>query len=73
MYSKLSIEYSTSYRDLLGTAESIIEMDGEMQQVESYFVDMGRKCDARLLEKKNSNLRSWDAEIRAKGTLHQGA
>lgn len=65
------MEYSTSYRDLLGTAESIIEMDGEMQQVESYFVDMGRKCDSRLLEKKISNLRSWDAEIGAKGTLHQ--
>lgn len=66
------MKYSTSYRDLLGTAESIIEMDGEMQQVESYFVNMGRKCDSRLLQKKISNLRSWDAEIRAKGTFHQG-
>lgn len=66
----LSMEYRTSYRDLLGTAESIIEMDGEMQQVESFFVDMSRKCDSRLLEKKISNLRSWNGEIRAKGTLH---
>lgn len=68
----LSMVYSTSYRDLLGTAESIVEMDGEMQHVESYFVDMGRKCDSRLLEKKISNLRSWNGEMRAKGTLHQG-
>ena len=68
----LSMEYRTSYRDLLGTAESIIEMNGEMQQVESFFVDMGTKCDSRLLEKKISNLRAWNGEIRAKGTLHQG-
>ncbi len=68
----LSMEYRTSYRDLLGTAESIIDMDGEIQQVESFFVDMGRKCDSRLLEKKISNLRLWNGEIKAKGTLHQG-
>lgn len=68
----LTVEYRTSYRDLLGTAESIIDMDGELQQVESYFVDMGRKCDSRLLEKKISNLRSWNGDIIAKGTLHQG-
>lgn len=68
----LSVEYRSSYRDLLGTAESIIDMDGEMQQVESFFVDMGRKCDSRLLEKKISNLRSWNGVIITKGTLHQG-
>lgn len=68
----LNVEYRSSYRDLLGTAESIIDMDGEMQQVESFFVDMGRKCDSRLLEKKISNLSSWNGVIIAKGTLHQG-
>lgn len=47
-------------------------MDGEMQQVESFFVDMGRKCDSRLLEKKIFNLSSWNGVIMAKGTLHQG-
>ncbi|KAL8876928.1 MAG: hypothetical protein Q9198_004961, partial [Flavoplaca austrocitrina] len=34
---------SASYRDLLGTAESIIQMDGQMQQVESYIGDMDRE------------------------------
>ncbi len=44
-----------------------------MQEVESYFVDMGRKCNTRLLEKKVSNLHTWDGSIRTAGTSHQGA
>ncbi|MCJ1268203.1 para-aminobenzoate synthase, (PABA) [Lobaria immixta] len=54
-----------SYRDLLGTAESIIEMDGQMQQVETYVGNMGKRCNARLLEKKGSNLHTWDGQVGA--------
>lgn len=61
---------SASYRDLLGTAESIIEMDGQMQQVETYLGSMGKRCNARLLEKKGSNLHTWDGQVRAAGTIH---
>ncbi|MCJ1462524.1 hypothetical protein MMC07_001126 [Pseudocyphellaria aurata] len=54
-----------SYRDLLGTAESIIEMDEQMQQVESRLGNMGKRCNARLLEKKGSNLHAWDGQVGA--------
>lgn len=60
---------SASYRDLLGTAESIVEMDGQMQKVEAYLADMGVKCNSRLLEKKAANLKAWDNDMKADGTL----
>lgn len=56
-----------SYRDLLGTAESIIEMDGKMQETETHLEQMSKMCSARLLEKKMLNLRSWDEAIGATG------
>ena len=57
-----------SYRDLLGTAEAIIEMDGEMHDVEAYIGEIGQRCNTRLLEKKGANLRSWTEKIEAPGT-----
>ncbi|KAL8890033.1 MAG: hypothetical protein Q9215_002765 [Flavoplaca cf. flavocitrina] len=53
---KLRSLVGASYRDLLGTAESIIQMDGQMQQVESYIGDMAAKILvlSRLLHKKIS-------------------
>ena len=54
---------STSYRDLLGTAESIIKMDGQIQHVDTYLGNMGKRCNARLLEKKGANLRTWNEAI----------
>ncbi len=63
------LDPSASYRDLLGTAESIIEMDGQMQQVESYIGGMGMRCNSRLLGKKAANLRAWDSDSKATGTV----
>ncbi|GAB7365018.1 hypothetical protein MBLNU230_g5800t1 [Neophaeotheca triangularis] len=40
----------SSYRELLGTADRIIEMDGQMTRVESLLADMGRKCNTRAVE-----------------------
>lgn len=57
-----------SYRDLLGTAESIIEMDGTIRKVEVHLGDIGARCNSRLLEKKISNLRQWDTAVGAVGT-----
>ena len=57
-----------SYRDLLGTAESIIEMDGEMHDVEAYIGEIGQRCNTRMLEKKGTNLQSWTGKIEAPGT-----
>ncbi|KAK4695720.1 conserved oligomeric Golgi complex subunit 1, partial [Lecanoromycetidae sp. Uapishka_2] len=56
---KLRTLVGASYRDLLGTAESIIEMDGQMHKVEAYMGETGQRCNTRLLEKKGTNLRSW--------------
>lgn len=60
--------YSASYRDLLGTAETILEMDSQMQSVETYLGDMGVRCNSRLLDKKAANLRAWNDDIKARGT-----
>ncbi|KAI4267140.1 MAG: hypothetical protein L6R38_008394 [Xanthoria sp. 2 TBL-2021] len=62
---KLRSLVGASYRDLLGTAESIIQMDGQMQQVESYIGGMGMRCNSRLLGKKAANLRAWDNDSKA--------
>lgn len=56
-----------SYRGLLSTAETIIEMDEQMHHVEAYLGDMGSKCNTRLLEKKGTNLRVWNGEVSAAG------
>ncbi|KAL2039107.1 hypothetical protein N7G274_008156 [Stereocaulon virgatum] len=62
---KLRTLVGASYRDLLGTAESIIEMNEEMHTVEAYIGEIGQRCNTRLLERKSSNLRSWAQEIEA--------
>lgn len=48
---KLRSLVGASYRDLLGTAERIIEMDDQVQTVENYLGDIGQKCNARTVEK----------------------
>ncbi|KAI4095340.1 MAG: hypothetical protein LQ344_001638 [Seirophora lacunosa] len=63
---KLRLLVGASYRDLLGTAESILEMDSQMQSVEAYLGNMGVRCNSRLVDKKVTNLRSWDNTIQNK-------
>ena len=46
---KLRSLVGASYRDLLGTAERIVEMDRQMETVETYVGDIGRKCNARTV------------------------
>ena len=52
---KLRSLVGASYRDLLGTAERIIEMDQQMETVETYLGDIGKKCNARTVEKIAEN------------------
>ncbi|KAK4550591.1 hypothetical protein LTR36_000170 [Oleoguttula mirabilis] len=52
---KLRSLVGASYRDLLGTAEKIIEMDAQMQAVEGHLGDIGRKCNARAVERASDN------------------
>ena len=59
-----------SYRDLLGTAESIIEMDGKMRRVETLMGDIGTRCNTRLIDRKNANLQAWNKHVSANGRIH---
>ncbi|KAL8933318.1 MAG: hypothetical protein Q9211_005844 [Gyalolechia sp. 1 TL-2023] len=63
---KLRSLIGTSYRDLLGSAESILEMDSQMQDVESYLGQMGMRCNSTLLEKKAANLRAWNHDTKTR-------
>lgn len=48
-------KYRATYRDLLGTAQTIVDIHGQMQEVERVLVDIGRRSDFRLLDKKAAN------------------
>lgn len=73
---KLRSLVGASYRDLLGTAERIIEMDDQMQTVEGHLGDIGRKCNARALERASESharmMKTMDArETDKHGTMAQ--
>lgn len=40
------------YRELLGTAQTIVEMNDEIQEVETKLSNISRRCNPRLVEKK---------------------
>ncbi|KAL9130104.1 MAG: hypothetical protein Q9217_001620 [Psora testacea] len=67
---KLRTLVGASYRDLLGTAEMITEMDGRMHDVEALMSDIGQRCNARLIERKGANLQAWSREVGAKNSAH---
>jgi uncharacterized membrane protein len=52
-----------SYRDLLGTAERIIEMDEKMQQVEYTLGQVGQHCNSRVVEKMFVNYGKMDEHL----------
>lgn len=60
-------QHSASYRNLLGTAESLIEMDAHIGHVETYLNDLGKKCNAKIMKKSVSNLSILDKSTAAPG------
>lgn len=40
-----------SYRDLLGTARTIVDADMQMHDTEKLLVDLGRRSDSRIVDK----------------------
>ncbi|PWW79240.1 hypothetical protein C7212DRAFT_272735 [Tuber magnatum] len=54
-----------SYRDLLQTAERIIDMDTSAQKVERNLAETSRSCNSRLLDKKARNLKIFDERVGA--------
>ncbi|KAI9934057.1 hypothetical protein MW887_005130 [Aspergillus wentii] len=45
----------TRYRELVGTAETIVSMNHEIQETESNLTDVGRRCNPRLVERKHAH------------------
>lgn len=58
----------TRYRELVGTAETIVSMDHEIQQVESSLIDVGRRCNPNLVEKKHSHFHQIKGDGLDRGT-----
>ncbi|KAF8475886.1 hypothetical protein BDZ91DRAFT_689614 [Kalaharituber pfeilii] len=56
---KLRALVGESYRDLLRTAEKIIEMDASAQTVENNLADASRSCNYRLMERKARNVKMF--------------
>ncbi|PYH94239.1 hypothetical protein BO71DRAFT_483917 [Aspergillus ellipticus CBS 707.79] len=52
---KLRALVGTRYRELVGTAETIVSMNGEMEHVDSTLADIGRRCNPRLMEKMHTH------------------
>ncbi|KAF1989154.1 hypothetical protein K402DRAFT_327367 [Aulographum hederae CBS 113979] len=65
---KLRTLVGASYRELLGTAERIIEMDDEMQRVENALGAAGRKCNSRAIEHIFENFAKLEGDRRSKDT-----
>jgi hypothetical protein len=66
---KLRSLVGASYRDLLGTADRIIQMDEQMQLVESNLGSAGQNCNSRAVEKLFSNYVKFNSEIRSRSML----
>lgn len=58
---------STRYRELVGTAETIVVMNKEIQNVDSILSDVGRRCNPRLVEKKHLHARQMKRDMVEKG------
>ncbi|KAF2491293.1 hypothetical protein BU16DRAFT_529846 [Lophium mytilinum] len=63
---KLRTLVGASYRDLLGTAERIVEMEEHMQQVETTLGKVGQKCNSRAVDRIANNYSRLDRQWRAR-------
>ncbi|KAI4762898.1 hypothetical protein E4T52_05118 [Aureobasidium sp. EXF-3400] len=54
---KLRSLVGNSYRDLLSTAERIVDMDHQIRSVDTRLGDIGQKCNARAIERIAANQR----------------
>lgn len=58
---------SASYRSLLDTAETIIDMEVRMEHVESKLARVGHNCNSTTLDRITSSAVKLDAYIRGRG------
>jgi hypothetical protein len=54
---------------LVGTAETIVAMNRDIQDVETVLADVGRRCNPRLVERKHVHGRQIKSRDTGKGTL----
>lgn len=59
--------HRVSYRSLLDTAETIIDMEVRMGQVETKLSKVGQSCNSRRLEKISNNAGKMDIHTRSRG------
>lgn len=52
----LQIIISTSYRDLLGTADEIVQLNERMQETEKLLADVSLQCNVDIIDKKARKL-----------------
>ncbi|KAL5116682.1 para-aminobenzoate synthase, (PABA) [Pleosporales sp. CAS-2024a] len=62
---KLRSLVGTSYRSLLNTAETIIDMEVRMHEVESKLARVGQSCNSRGLDKIANNAVKMEANMRS--------
>ncbi|KAG9384738.1 Vps51 domain containing protein [Pyrenophora tritici-repentis] len=64
---KLRSLVGASYRSLLHTAETIIDMEVRMGQVETKLAVVGQSCNSRGLERIANNAGKMDIHTRSRG------
>jgi len=52
-----------SYRDLLQTANKIIEVDNSMRKVESNLAGASKGCNYRLMDRKARNVKLYQQKV----------
>lgn len=57
----------TRYRELVGTAETIVVMNREIQDVDSNLADIGQRCNPRLVEKKSAHFSQIRGDVLNRG------
>ncbi|KAJ5248900.1 hypothetical protein N7468_000351 [Penicillium chermesinum] len=63
---KLRALVGTRYRELVGTAETIVAMNTDIQEVEGILSDIGRRCNPRLIERKHAHAQQMKKDATGK-------
>ncbi|KAL0473285.1 hypothetical protein QR685DRAFT_468901 [Neurospora intermedia] len=58
--SRLRTQVGGSYRELLGTADTIVQMRGDMESVQATLGRMGGRCGRQVVKEKMDGLKKWD-------------
>lgn len=58
--SRLRTQVGGSYRELLGTADTIVQMRGDMESVQATLGRMGGRCGRQVVKEKMGGLKKWD-------------